>query len=259
MASPGPVNDGPGKTPSLLPGPTSETPGMNVCDWCRCQLPATAKPRQRFCSQRCRQFAFRLRLRVAQDLSDAEPARFAYADPPYPGLAKKYYSKEASFGGEVDHGALIASLTSASYAGWALSTSAAGLVHVLPLCPPGARVCAWVKPIGANPRTIGLHNCWEPLIVVGGRQRRPGKRDWLSAMPARKGGKLMGRKPIAFAAFLFQALGMVPGDTLDDLFPGTGVIGRAWQEVSASPACRSDADRLTEPSSTPAFPLFPDD
>lgn len=39
----------------------------------------------------------------------------------------------------------------------------------------------------------------------------------------------MGRKPIAFAAWLFGLLGAVPGDELADLFPGTGVIGRAWE------------------------------
>lgn len=172
--------------------------------------------------------------------------RFAYADPPYPGLAAKYYKGEASFAGEVDHAALIASLKY-SYDGWALSTSAKALRDVLPLCPPGARVCSWVKPIGASTRTFGLHNCWEPLIVVGGRRRRGGQRDWLSAQPARGGGSLPGRKPIAFAAWLFACLGMQPGDTLADLFPGTGVIGRAWELLSlpaptgASSTARADA------------------
>ncbi len=168
---------------------------------------------------------------------------FAYADPPYPGRARKYYGKEASYGGEVDHRELIASLTAAGYAGWALSTAADALRAVLPLCPPEARVCAWVKPIGAAPRTYGLHNTWEPLIVVPGRRLRPGRRDWLSAQPARGGGALPGRKPIAFCAWLFDSLGMLPGDELVDLFPGTGVVGRAWAEASgyASARARDDA------------------
>ena len=42
----------------------------------------------------------------------------------------------------------------------------------------------------------------------------------------------MGRKPIAFASFLFRALGMLPGDELVDLFPGTGIITRAWMNLS---------------------------
>lgn len=155
----------------------------------------------------------------------------AYADPPYPGLAARYYAKETTFAGEVDHAELLRALAD-RYDGWALSTSAKTLRIVLPLCPPEARVCAWVKPIGASPRTFGVHNSWEPLIVVPGRQLRPGKRDWLAAQPARRGGTLMGRKPLAFCAWLFELLGLLPGDELIDLFPGTGVITRAWRELS---------------------------
>lgn len=205
--------------------------GGNVtpqCAWCRS---APAKARGVFCGRRCRQTAFRFRQRQSIVAAEGLPLRFAYADPPYPGRAKKYYGDQPSFAGEVDHRALIASLA-AGYDGWALSTAADALRAVLPLCPPEARVCAWVKPIGAAPATWGLHNCWEPLIVVQGRRRRPGLRDWLSAQPARGGGSLPGRKPISFIAFLFDALGMSPGDTLDDLFPGTGVVGRAWAEAS---------------------------
>lgn len=174
---------------------------------------------------------------------------FAYADPPYPGLAKKYYSDQPSFAGEVDHRALIASLEASAYDGWALSTSAAALRDVLPLCPSGARVTAWVKPIGASPRTFGIHNTWEPLIVVRGRALRGGVRDWLRAQPARFGGSLPGRKPLSFCAWLFDLLGMVRGDTLDDLFPGSGVITRAWRSVS--PMEGNDASSEPRGSASP--------
>lgn len=106
-----------------------------TCAWCR--QPAGTTPGQVYCSRKCRQAAFRLRQRVAQDLSDAEPGRFAYADPPYPGLARKYYKNEPTFAGEVDHRQLIASLEASNYTGWALSTSAAALRDILPMCPPG--------------------------------------------------------------------------------------------------------------------------
>lgn len=212
------------------------------CDWCRSPLEQTRDAR-RFCSQKCRQFAFRLRRRRATDQANAEPMRFAYADPPYPGLARRYYQHEESFAGEVDHAALIASLEASGYDGWALSTSADALRDVFPLCPAGARVCPWVKPIGAAPATYGPHNTWEPLIVVRGRKLRPGFRDWLCAQPARGGGSLPGRKPIAFCAFLFQQLGMLPGDELVDVFPGTGIVGRAWAEMGrASLSARADSD-----------------
>lgn len=158
---------------------------------------------------------------------------FCYADPPYPGTARRYYGDRPEYAGEVDHAGLIASLAAGNYDGWALSTSARALRDVLPLCPLGARVCAWVKPIGVSSLTYGVHNTWEALIVVGGRKRRPGVRDWLRAQPARYGGDLMGRKPLAFCAWLFDVLGMVPGDRLLDLFPGTGVVARAWHEISA--------------------------
>jgi len=64
-------------------------------------------------------------------------------------------------------------------------------------------------------------------------------------MPARFGGELPGRKPIAFCAWLFDCLGMVPGDTLDDLFPGTGIVARAWGELSSRKCAKID-DRLEQ-------------
>jgi hypothetical protein len=208
-----------------------------TCAWCRRVL-ATTNPRARFCQRKCRQAAFRLRRRSCRSRdSDAAPGIFIYADPPYPGTSAKYYRDEPTFAGEVDYPALIASLRaardSARCLGWALSTSARSLRELLPLCPPDVRVCAWVKPIGVSSRTYGLHNTWEPLIVVVGRHRRPGKRDWLRAMPARSEGTLPGRKPIAFCAWLFEVLGMLPGDTLIDVFPGTGIVARAWAELSS--------------------------
>lgn len=108
------------------------------------------------------------------------------------------------------------------------------LRDVLPLCPPEARVGAWTKPNGADPRTRGPHNLWEPVIYMPARLRRPGVRNWLSAKPARGGGTLMGRKPLAFCAWLFQLLGASPTDQLDDLFPGTGIVSRAWGQFRAS-------------------------
>ncbi len=163
----------------------------------------------------------------------------AYADPPYPGLAWMYRG-EASYGGEVDHRELVARL--AGFDGWALSTSAAALGGVLPLCPAGVRVCAWVKPIAPSPQTLGLHNLWEPLIVAPGRRLRGGTPDFLVAKPARFGGDLIGRKPIAFVAWLFALLGLSPGDELADLYPGTGIVGKCWRE--AQRASMGDASAL---------------
>jgi hypothetical protein len=43
----------------------------------------------------------------------------------------------------------------------------------------------------------------------------------------------MGRKPLAFCAWLFDLLGMRPGDELEDLFPGTGIVSKAWASLGA--------------------------
>lgn len=151
---------------------------------------------------------------------------FAYADPPYPGFARRLYHCE-----EVDHVSLIHDL-SENYDGWALSRAAKSLREILPMCPSYARTCAWVKPIGVSGRTHGLHNTWEAVIVAPGRALTPGKRDWLAAQPARGNGDIMGRKPEAFCCWLFDLLGMLPGDLLIDVFPGTGIVGRCWSEIS---------------------------
>lgn len=194
-----------------------------------------------YCGKDCRQRAFRLRgrRRVSSPLEEAAPRiRVAYADPPYPGKAARYYRNEPTYAGEVDHRQLVSSLLQDYPDGWALSTSMEGLWLVLPLVPrpPRAHVCPWVKPNGVSRRTRGLHTTWEALIVVGGRQRAPGLRDWLCAKPAIGGGTLMGRKPLAYCAFLFDALGLEPGDELVDLFPGTGIVARAWSNLCGSSA-----------------------
>lgn len=212
-----------------------------ACGWCRLELPATGRAVQLYCGRACRQTAWRLRRRGALAEASAGPGRFAYADPPYPGLSSKYYRDEETFGGEVDHRALVSLLEERRYTGWALSTSAKALRDVLALCPPTARVCTWVKPHGVSSRTCGIHNVWEALIVVGGRQRPPGVPDSLVALPARGGGELAGRKPIAFCSWLFRLLGMAPGDELDDLFPGTGVVRRAFELLSTTPAAVAPA------------------
>ena len=211
------------------------------CAWCLDALPA-ARAGQRFCTKRCRQSAWRLRRRRTTASTNRQPKRIAYADPPFPGMSH-YYRDQDSYAGEVDHAALLSSLL--QYDGWALSTSSKYLRDVLPLCPRSARVCAWVKPIGVSSATLGLHSTWEPVIVVPARRQAPGLRDWLRAMPARHEGTLLGRKPVSFVHWLFEALGADPAiDDLCDLFPGTGIVGRCWRLLAeeASPEILSDAE-----------------
>jgi hypothetical protein len=222
----------------------SPGPGRRVrkCSWCLRDIEETARPDALFCSHKCRNSAWRLRSRRQTEAVIARPMRMAYADPAYPGLAKKYYSKEPTYAGEVDHAALIATLR--TYDGWALSTAGdlETILAVGSLCPKGTRMGPWVKPKGVSSKTRGWHNTWETLLVFPGRELRPGKPDFLIAQPARFGGTLIGRKPQKFIVWMFDALGLLPGDTLDDMFPGTGIVGRAWAFLSR-PSEAKDAPR----------------
>ncbi|WNV83249.1 hypothetical protein [Umezawaea sp. Da 62-37] len=46
--------------------------------------------------------------------------------------------------------------------------------------------------------------------------------------------RVIGTKPAAFCRWIFDLLGAAPGDDLDDLFPGSGVITRAWTAFAAT-------------------------
>jgi hypothetical protein len=156
--------------------------------------------------------------------------KFAYAGPPYMGCAKKYPEKT-----EVDHPELISRLTSDYPDGWALSLSSPSLRRLLPLCPIDARVMAWVKPFAVYKPNVGVAYAWEPVIVRGGRKRTRGQRtvkDWISAnITLRKG--LAGTKPENFALWLYEVFNARTGDSLDDLYPGTGIMGKCWERFIA--------------------------
>ncbi len=156
--------------------------------------------------------------------------RIAYADPPYPGMAKKHYSHDPKCA-EVDHEKLISDLM--EYDGWALSSGAnlAALQYVIPLLPEKTRVCAWIKPFCSFKPGVTLAYAWEPVFIYPTRKRPrelPTLRDWVSANITLKKG-LAGAKPPAVCQWLFNAIGAQPGDEFFDLFPGTGVVGREWE------------------------------
>lgn len=148
--------------------------------------------------------------------------RFAYADPPYPGQAKRHYGHLG--GSEVDHPALIERLCSDYPDGWALSSGAVNVRELYPLMPDTVRLMVWTKRLvffkpGVNP-CYG----WEPLFVYGGRKRTRTQRtvyDWVEANATFRRG-IHGAKPDRFFCWIFEVLNVQHGDTLDDLFPGTG-------------------------------------
>jgi hypothetical protein len=91
---------------------------------------------------------------------------------------------------------------------------------------------AWVKPFAAFKPYVGVAYAWEPVIVCGGRPRTRQQQtvhDWVSAnITLRRG--LVGAKPEKFCHWLLEVLNVQPGDTVDDLYPGTNVISRVIQE-----------------------------
>lgn len=174
-----------------------------------------------------------------------EPARFAYADPPYPQKAF-LYKGHPDYAGEVDHADLVARLVDGYPDGWALSTSGAALPYVLSLCPPDVRVCIWRRQVRYVPSGRAL-STYEAVVVWRGRLHATGRtQDLLDVLDPLgeeslpdpvldyRGryesfyGALIGMKPPEFATWMFRQLGAQRGDTLADLFPGSGAVARAW-------------------------------
>jgi hypothetical protein len=153
--------------------------------------------------------------------------RFAYADPPYPGQARRHYGDDAL---EVNLELLVAHLE--EFDGWALSTSSVALRDVLPLVPSDTRVMAWVKPFCSFKPNVNPAYAWEPVLVRGGRHRGrdlPTVRDYVSVGITLERG-VHGAKPEEFCYWIFEVLGMELEDEFVDLFPGSGAVGRAWEK-----------------------------
>jgi hypothetical protein len=161
--------------------------------------------------------------------------RIAYADPPYPGQAKRHYGDHPDYAGEVDHAQLLDRL--ATYDGWVLHTSSTALREVLPLCPPEALVMAWCKPFAAFKRNVSVADTWEPVIVLAVRKpivcHRVVMRDYI-AEPITLQRGLVGAKPEAVCRWAFEVVGAEPTDELNDLFPGSGAVTRAWENWRAT-------------------------
>lgn len=166
--------------------------------------------------------------------------RFAYADPPYVGQAERHYGSHPDFAGEVDHSVLIARMD-ATYDRWALSLSMKSLPAILRFCPDDVLVLAWFKPI-APPLGDHRRYTWEPVILRGGTlpPEPHGVPTAVIASPPQftfrttPGSHVIGEKPEAFCFWLFEAAGLGPEDDMDDLFPGSGAVGRAWDRWRAA-------------------------
>lgn len=158
--------------------------------------------------------------------------RFAYADPPYLGCSVKLYGDhpEAYVYDTIEgHKALIERLSDEFPDGWALSMTSSNLHDLLPLCPRTARIMPWVKPFAVFKPNVGVAYAWEPVIFMGGRKRTRQQatvRDWCAVNITLKRG-FTGAKPAAFVFWLMDVLNVQEGDTVSDLFPGSGAVQEA--------------------------------
>lgn len=155
--------------------------------------------------------------------------RAAYADPPYIGMAKRFYSADPQCA-EVDHRELISRLCD-EYDAWALSLHSPALKTVLPMCPDDVRVMAWVKPFASYKPGVGVAYAWEPILVRLSRKRSRQQRtvrDWVAVNITLQRG-LVGAKPTALCYWLFSVLNLDPGDEFHDMYPGSGAVTKAWE------------------------------
>lgn len=167
--------------------------------------------------------------------SAASKRSFAYADPPYIGQAK-LYKAHADYGGEVDHAELARRL--GTYDGFVLHTSSPTLyeveTHLHDAGITDYRVMQWVKSFAAFKRNVSVAYAYEPVIVRPLRKPVVKKglglvyRDWIAESITLKKG-LTGVKPEKVCRWAFEMAGAEPQDTLDDMFPGTWAVTRAWE------------------------------
>jgi hypothetical protein len=154
--------------------------------------------------------------------------KLAYADPPYLGCGKLYPEHPgAHLWDDPDSHVQMMDDLERQYDGWAYSLSSTSLQTLLPLAPGGVRVAAWTKPFAAYKRNVRIAYTWEPVIFRPGRDSSrdgaPVGRDHLSQVITLQRG-LTGAKPPQFCRWVLDLLGYIDGDTVDDLFPGTGVM-----------------------------------
>lgn len=172
--------------------------------------------------------------------------KFAYADPPYLGLAEKFYGhlhpEAAAYDDPETHRQLIARLCDEFPDGWAMSLHSPALREILPMCPPDVRVMSWCKSFASFKRGVLPAYAWEPVIMRGGRSHGIATKTRTGGVPLvadfmvapitlRRG--FTGAKPDRFVWWVLACLNVKADDEFHDLFPGSGAVGRAWESWRA--------------------------
>ena len=173
--------------------------------------------------------------------------KLAIADPPYLGRANRWYGDGCGDGngiGRADshpdakkwddpktHLELVEQLER-DYDGWAIALTVHSLSTYMRVIETdsrnGIRVMSWIKPI-AIPSGSRIATSWEPVIVRVPKDRKGwkfGKRmkDYLIANPKQNG--FVGAKPQEWTDWVLDAMGFQDGDTVDDLFYGSGAVSQ---------------------------------
>lgn len=195
--------------------------------------------------------------------------RLAIADPPYLGRADRWYGDgrgpgrasttapgtgrngrkpdrhpDAAYWDTLEaHVGLILNLEN-QFDGWAMAAHADRVHELMAAAPARARMCVWVRP-NAMPGGARLVNRWEPVIVRP-PDSRIGRGSGVSVSdvlvePVRRNG-FLGSKPAAWTRWVLTLLGARPGDTVVDLFPGSGAVEREIAHYLAQEAATLDVD-----------------
>jgi hypothetical protein len=180
---------------------------------------------------------------------DGHEMRLCIADPPYLGRAVRWYGQNGcgdGYGlGQADnhvaaaewdkpakHRELVRELLR-DFDGFAIAMSVHSLSTYLAEIETdsrsGFRVLAWHKP-SSYPSGSRIQNVYEPVLVKvpdGRRGYKGGLKtsDVFSCNPPKLG--FAGAKPEGWTHWLLDVLGYAEGDTVTDLFAGTGSVARA--------------------------------
>ena len=174
--------------------------------------------------------------------------KFAIADPPYLGRAHRWYGVggRAKGGGlgradshpeayKWDHPAMHLKLAAElllDYDGFALACTPHSLSTYLSVIPThsenGIKLLSWIKP-GSMPTGSRITPSWEAVIIRIPKERKAravGKQmvDYLICSAPRSG--YAGSKPAEWTDWVLNAMGVEAGDTVVDLFVGSGKVSK---------------------------------
>ena len=179
-------------------------------------------------------------------------SKFAIADPPYYGRAKRWYGvggcgaghgkrqadqhPEAHIWDKPEAHLNMLKDLQLHYDGFAIATSVMGLNVYLKEIDltqgSGYRICIWHKPISA-PSGSRIRNVYEPVIIYIPSDRRGYKSyvrmDDLKTINIKKNG-FVGSKPKEWVWWVLDLMGADKEDQIDDLFFGSGAVTQAINE-----------------------------